>query len=79
MSKQQILQKLSSRKLWVAVLGILVGAAAAFGVDTGEYAALAGQVAGILTSLVSVVSYILGEAKIDAARVSAETKTEKQN
>ena len=56
-------QKLTSRKLWAAIVGVVVGLAAAFGIDSNEYA----EVAGIVTSAVSVVAYILGEAKIDAA------------
>ena len=61
-------QKLTSRKLWTAVVGVVVGLAAAFGLDQNEYA----QIAGIITSLVSVVAYIFGEAKVDAARIESE-------
>lgn len=56
-------KKLSSRKLWAAIVGVVVGLAAAFGIEGNEYA----EVAGIVTSAVSVVAYIFGEAKIDAA------------
>lgn len=56
-------QKLTSRKLWTAVVGVVVGLAAAFGLDENEYA----QIAGIVTSAVSVVGYIFGEAMVDAA------------
>lgn len=58
----EIKRKLSSRKLWTAICGIVVGCAAAFGLDENEWA----QIAGIVTSAVSVVAYIFGEAKIDA-------------
>jgi phage shock protein PspC (stress-responsive transcriptional regulator) len=57
-------QKLSSRKLWAAIVGVVVGLAAAFGIDANEYA----QVAGIVTSALSVFAYIFGEASVDAAR-----------
>lgn len=57
-------QKLTSRKLWTAVVGVIVGLAAAFGLDENEYA----QIAGIVTSAVSVVGYIFGEAMVDAAK-----------
>ena len=60
-------QKLTSRKLWVAIVGVIVGLAAAFGIDTNEYA----QIAGIVTSAVSIVGYVFAESKVDAARVSA--------
>ena len=56
-------QKLTSRKLWTAVVGVVVGLAAAFGLDENEYA----QIAGIVTSAVSVVGYIFGEAMVDKA------------
>lgn len=67
------LYKLTSRKLWAAIVGVVVGLAAAFGVDSSEYA----QVAGIVTSAVSVVAYIAGEAKIDAAAASTQDDLQK--
>ncbi len=57
-------QKLTSRKLWAAVVGVIVGLAAAFGIEENDYA----QVVGVVGSVVSVVSYIFGEASVDAAR-----------
>lgn len=66
--KEKIFQKLTSRKLWIAVVGIVVGIAAAFGIEDAEWA----QVAGIITSAVSVFSYIRGESSIDAANVPAQ-------
>lgn len=56
-------KKLSSRKLWAAIVGVVVGIAAAFGLDESEWV----QIAGVVTSAASVVAYIFGEAKIDAA------------
>lgn len=56
-------KKLSSRKLWAAVVGVVVGIAAAFGIEGNEYA----EVAGIITSAISVAAYIFGESRIDAA------------
>ncbi len=60
-------QKLTSRKLWTAVVGVIIGLAAAFGLPENDMA----QIAGIVTSALSVVSYITGEAKVDAAAVTA--------
>lgn len=57
-------QKLTSRKLWAALVGVVVGLAAAFGIEGNEYA----EVAGIVTSAVSVMAYIFGESAVDAAR-----------
>lgn len=58
-----ILRKLTSRKLWVALIGVAVGLAAAFGISENEYA----QIAGIVTSAASVVVYVFGESRVDAA------------
>lgn len=64
-------RKLSSRKLWTAVCGIVVGLAAAFGLEESEWA----QIAGIVTSAVSVVAYIFGESTIDKASKQNTTET----
>lgn len=61
------IRKISSRKLWVAIIGVVVGLAAAFGIDESEYA----PVVGIIGAIASCMTYIIGEAKIDAA--SAES------
>ena len=63
-----ILRKLTSRKLWAAVAGLAVGIAAAFGLNENDWA----QIAGVVTSAISVASYILGEAEIDAARAGSK-------
>ncbi len=63
MNGRTIIEKLKSRKLWAALVGVVVGLAAAFGIDGNDYA----EVAGIVTSAVSVISYIFAEAKVDAA------------
>lgn len=59
---KELKRKLSSRKLWTAICGIVVGVAAAFGLNESEWT----QIAGIVTSALSVVSYIFGESVIDA-------------
>lgn len=64
-------QKLSSRKLWAALVGVVVGVAMAFGMDENEWA----QIAGIVTSAVSVIAYIFGESSIDKANKKPEEKT----
>lgn len=61
--KEWIIQKLTSRKLWIAVVGIIVGLAAAFGIEENDYA----QIAGVVGSICSGIAYIIGEATIDAA------------
>jgi len=59
-------KKLSSRKLWAAVAGIVTGLAMVFGLDENVIT----TVAGAVTALASVVTYIIAEGKIDAAAVA---------
>lgn len=61
----EILKKFKSRKLWVAVIGVLMGVAMIFGVDPN----VAETVSGAVVAVVSVVAYIVTEGKIDAAAV----------
>ncbi|WP_312281966.1 hypothetical protein [Oscillibacter sp.] len=60
-----ILRKLSSRKLWAAMAGIVTGLAMVFGLDENTIS----TVAGAVVSLASVLTYIMTEGKIDAAAV----------
>lgn len=61
----EILRKLSSRKLWTALAGIAAGLALAFGLDQEAVASTAGAV----VSVISVVTYIVTEGRIDAEGV----------
>lgn len=58
-----IKSKLTSRKLWAAVAGIIVGLVVAFGGDGKTVETVAGSV----MSVVSAVIYILAEAGVDKA------------
>lgn len=60
-----ILRKLSSRKLWAAIAGIVTGLAMVFGLDEGVIS----NVAGAVVSLASVVAYIITEGRIDKETV----------
>lgn len=59
-------RKLSSRKLWAAVAGVVMGLAMVFGLDEGTMS----NVAGAVVSVSSVVAYIITEGKVDAAGVA---------
>ena len=61
----EILRKLSSRKLWMAIAGVATGIAMALGADSTEI----GTVAGAVTALFSVVTYIRVEGGVDAEGV----------
>lgn len=65
-------QKLTSRKLWVTIIGIIIGVAMSFGVGESDYGEIAGKVAGAITAISSIIGYIYGESKVDAARIDAE-------
>jgi hypothetical protein len=56
---------LSSRKLWLALAGVATGVAMVLGVDSSEIT----SVAGAVTALASVITYIVTEGKVDAAAV----------
>ena len=58
-------QKLKSRKLWAAIVGVIMGVAMVFGLDEDTVT----TVAGAVMALVSVVTYIVAEGKIDADAV----------
>ena len=58
-------QKLTSRKLWAAIAGVVTGLAMVFGLDEGTMS----TVSGAVVSVASVVTYIITEGKIDAAAV----------
>ena len=65
MSKIDWKRKLSSRKLWAAVAGIVTGLAMVFGLDQGVIS----NVAGAVVSAASVMVYIITEGKVDAESV----------
>lgn len=65
-------QKLTSRKLWVTIIGIIIGVAMSLGIGESDYGEIAGKVAGAITAISSIIGYIYGEAKVDAARIDAE-------
>ena len=65
---ETIKRKLSSRKFWAALVGVVTGIAMAFGLDEGTIS----DVAGAVVSMSSIITYILAEAKIDAEAVKIE-------
>lgn len=56
-------RKLSSRKLWAAVAGVVTGLSIIFGLD-GD---IITTVSGAIVSLAPILTYIITEGKIDAA------------
>ena len=58
--------KLSSRKFWMALAGLVVGVIALLGIKTDT-----SQITGVIMALGSVVAYIVGEGLVDAASAGA--------
>ena len=73
--KEILVQKLTSRKLWIAVVGIIVGLATAFGITDNDTA----QVAGAVGSIASAIVYIIGEATTDKAALTNPSVNEDES
>lgn len=58
-------RKLTSRKLWAAIAGVVTGIAMVFGLDEN----IISTVAGAVVSVASVITYIVTEGKVDAESV----------
>ena len=67
---QTFLKKLTSRKFLAAIAGVATGLAMVFGVDENTIS----TVAGAVTTVASVVSYILSEGMVDAAAVGGKKR-----
>lgn len=65
-------QKLTSRKLWAAIVGVITGLAMVFGLDEGVIT----NVSGAVVSAASIVVYIYTEGKVDAAAVGQAAEEE---
>ena len=64
--------KLTSRKLWLAVAGFVSGLVLAFN-GTAE---VAETVSGCIMSAASVIAYIVGEGLVDASKGAAKDETD---
>ena len=62
---EELKRKLSSRKMWAAVVGVVTGLAMVFGLDDSVISSIAGAV----VSVASVITYIITEGRVDVAAV----------
>lgn len=71
------IKKLTSRKFWVAIIGLVTGLILAFGGDEST----AETVGGVIMAAASVVAYTIGEGLADSSPsvTEAETKNEEDN
>lgn len=60
--------KLTSRKFWLAIIGLISGIMLAFKVD----AETVETVSGVVMSIASLTAYIIGEGLIDAAAAKGD-------
>lgn len=73
MNKIDWVRKLTSRKLWVAIVGLVTSMLLIFGMAESD----ASQIAGIIMQAATVLGYLLAEGLTDAASTKAvETKEE---
>ena len=61
-------KKLTSRKFWLAVIGLVSGLLMAFKVD----AETVETISGVIMSAASVIAYLIGEGLADAAGVNKD-------
>ena len=66
--KSEFFKKFLSRKFLIALVGTIVGLAISLGAEASEIQ----QVAGAITTAISAMSYIFGEAFVDAAAAKTE-------
>lgn len=64
MKKEDIIRKLTSRKLWIAIAAFVSGIILAFGGSEST----ATTVSGVILQAAAVIGYLLAEGLTDAAR-----------
>ena len=73
-TKNYWLRKLTSRKLWIALVGFITPLLLAFGVSEST----ASEIAGIIMAGASCIAYILGEGLVDAETAKRQTLEKKE-
>ena len=73
---KDILNKLTSRKFLLAVIGVISSLAMALGVEGNEIIDVVARIAGVLAAASIVRGYDKAEAMVDAAREAAKKEGE---
>lgn len=61
-------QKLTSRKLWLAIIGFVTGLLLYFGMESEKVE----RISTLIMSFASLLAYVIAEGLVDAARVGEE-------
>ena len=75
MTWKDIVRKLTSRKLWMAIAGFVAGLLVAL----GESAETAETISGLIMAGASVLGYLLAEGLADSANAEVIATDEEQN
>lgn len=67
-------EKLTSRKFWAAVVGVVISVMVAFGADSE----MQEKTVGVITASATLIAYIIGEGLTDNASVRLEVKQAEQ-
>ena len=67
-------KKLSSRKFWAAISGVVISVMAAFNADAGSQE----KVTGVITATGTLAIYMLAEGGADKAAAKKDDKTDKE-
>lgn len=67
--------KLTSRKFWAAVVGVILSVMVIFGYSEEEKT----KVTGLITATATLVSYIIGEGLTDSAHIEDKQKEDDKN
>lgn len=67
-------KKLSSRKFWAAISGVVISVMVAFNADAGSQE----KVTGVITATGTLAIYMLAESGADKAAVKKDDKTDKE-
>lgn len=74
MTKKDLVRKLTSRKLWAAIIGFVTTTMMAFGANDNQ----ATQVAGVIMAGGTLIAYIIGEGLTDAAAAGGKEEEKKK-
>lgn len=67
-------KKLSSRKFWAAISGVVISVMVAFNADAGEQE----KVTGVIAATGTLAIYMLAEGGADKAAAKKDDKTDKE-